>query len=122
MLRKRRLYELQRYNAAKAHEEMVLKAKGGYYTLFEKIEENDVEIEFLKQKIIHQNLEIKSLENRLIDIVKTYKFNTYPIVIEINKEFIKDKIKNLWIYKFIRKRKIKLFISLIIYIYFKKIY
>lgn len=73
--------QLERHNAIKAHEEMVLKSGGGINFLFQVIENNNYNEEMFKQKIIRLNREITNLENELNELTEIYKFknNLYSL-------------------------------------------
>ena len=85
--------DFQKYNAIKAHEEMVIKSGGGISNLLELIESKNCNIELLEQNIARLNGEINNMEKKFLQISVCYKFKNSFIAIEINKSFFKQKMK-----------------------------
>ena len=93
---------LRLYQSSLAHQEMVTKSGGGVENLFDKIDKQNEDIELMKLKILSLMKENLLMEKRLIELAITYKFKFSAIYLEINKECIKDTIKNFIIYKKIK--------------------
>ena len=77
------LTELEKYNAKKAHEEMVIKSGGGINNLYQIIDDFSYELELKEQKIARLLQEISYLENKLIELATSYKFVNNFVIIEI---------------------------------------
>ncbi len=95
--------DLEKYNAAKAHEEMVDKSGGGLNNILQLLDTKNSKIEILTQHIARLNIEINNMENQIIEMAVIYKFKNSFIAIEINKFFLKEKIKK----KFKKIKKLK---------------
>jgi len=103
----------EKYNAAKAHEEMVIKSGGGINNLLDELEYKNYQIEVLTQNIARLNYEINNMEKKIIQLGICYKFQNSFIIIEINKELFKNKFKKF--------KKIICILNLIQYIKIKNI-
>lgn len=90
---------LRLYQSELAHQEMVIKAGGGLENLIDTIDVQNGDIELMKQKIVSLMRENVLIEKKLIELAITYKFRFSGINLEINKERIKDTIKNFMIFK-----------------------
>jgi hypothetical protein len=85
----------EKYNAAKAHQEMVCKSGSGFNKLLEEIENKNYNIELLNQKIARLNNEIFDMEKQIVKLSICYKFKTSFLYIEINKSFFIQKFKKI---------------------------
>lgn len=90
---------LRLYQSDLAHQEMVIKAGGGVENLIDTIDIQNEDIELMKIKILSLMKENILIEKKLIKLATTYKFKFSGINLEINKERLKDTIKNFIIYK-----------------------
>tara|TARA_B100000424_G_scaffold207218_1_gene164477 strand:+ start:2055 stop:2465 length:411 start_codon:yes stop_codon:yes gene_type:complete len=89
---------IEKYNSLKAHEEMVIKSRGGLYHLFEELENKDSIIETLIQQIARLNIEIYNLENKITQLGISYKFQNCFIHFEINRFLFIEKIEKIKIF------------------------
>ena len=83
------------FNAKRAHEEMVIKSGGGLNNLLESLDNKNYQIEILIQHVARLNKEICDMEKQLINLGICYKFKNSFIFIEINKFFLKEKLKKI---------------------------
>ena len=90
--KKTSLKNLEYFNALKAHQEMVEKSGGGINYLFQIIDNNNFNFELQEQKIARLLQEIANLENKLLELVTSYKFKNRFIIIEINKSLFIEKL------------------------------
>ena len=97
---------LRLYQSDLAHQEMVIKAGGGLENLIDTIDNQNKDIELMKQKILSLMRENILMEKQLLNLTTTYKFRFNGVYLEINKERMKDTFKNILIYK-----KSKIFIN-----------
>ena len=86
---------------SKNHQEMVEKSGGGINYLFQIIDNNNFNFELQEQKIARLLQEIANLENKLLELVTTYKFKNRFIIIEINKSLFIKKIQKQKFYNFL---------------------
>ena len=116
--------DLEKYNANKAHEEMVNKSGGGLNNILQLLDTKNSQIEVLQQNIARLNIEITNLEKQIIQLGICYKFNNSFINIEINKVFLKEKVKNKFknlfyifnIIQFIKFKNIIIILNLIFFL------
>ena len=99
--KKTTLKNLEYFNALKAHQEMVIKSEGGINYLFQIIDNNNFNFELQEQKIARLLQEIVNLENKLLELVTSYKFKNKFIIIEINKSLFIEKIQKHKFYNFL---------------------
>lgn len=90
--KKTTLKNLEYFNALKAHQEMVIKSEGGINYLFQIIDGYNYDFELQEQKIARLLQEIANLENKLLELVTSYKFKNRFIIIEINKSLFIEKL------------------------------
>ena len=83
---------LDNFNAIKAHEEMVIKSGGGINNLLQILDDYSYGFELQEQKIARLLQEIANLENKLLELVTSYKFKNRFIIIEINKSLFIEKL------------------------------
>ena len=85
--------DFEKYNAIKAHEEMVNKSGGGLNNLLQLLDTKNSNIEILQQHIARLNNEVYKMEKQIIELGICYKFKNSFISIEINNFFLKQKFK-----------------------------
>lgn len=115
---------MEQYNANKAHKEMVNKSGGGLNNILQLLDIKNYKIEVLEQNIARLNIEINDLEKQIIELGICYKFNNSFMNIEINKVFLKEKVKqkfkNLFyifnIIQFIKFKNIIIILNLIFFL------
>lgn len=106
--------DLEKYNANKAHQEMVDKSGGGLYNILQLLDTKNCNIETLEQHIARLNIEISNMEKQITQLGICYEFRNSFIAVKINKYFLKQKIKQ----KF---KKIFYILNVIHFIKFKNI-
>lgn len=92
---------LRLYQSELAHQEMVFKAGGGVQKLIDIIDIQNEDIKLMKIKIFSLMRENILMENKLLELVTTYKFKNRFITIEINKSLFDEKLYKSKIYKFL---------------------
>ena len=85
---------IQLYQSDMAHQEMVLKAGGGIENMIEVLDNQNTDIELMKQKIFRLMRENILMEQKIVNLVTTYKFKHCGILLEINKQKVLDSFKN----------------------------
>ena len=116
--------DFEKYNAAKAHQEMVNKSGGGLNNLLELLDTKNYNIELLTQHIARLNIEICNMEKQFTELSICYKFKNSFIHIEINKIFLKQKIKKIFkkmfyilnVIQFIKFKNIIILLNLIFFL------
>ncbi len=122
--------DFEKYNAAKAHQEMVNKSGGGLNNLLELLDTKKYNIELLTQHIARLNIEICNMEKQIIQLGVCYKFKNSFIHIEINKIFLKQKIKKMFkktfyilnVIQFIKFKNIIILLNLIFFLQHLKLF
>jgi len=122
--------DFEKYNASRAHEEMVYKSGGGLYNLLELLENKNYNIEILQQHIARLNSEIFNMEKQIIQLGVCYEFRNSFIAVKINKFFLKQKIKQkfkkifyiLNVIQFIKFKNIIILLNLIFFLQHLKLF
>lgn len=122
--------DIEKYNANKAHQEMVDKAGGGLNNLLELLDTKNYNIEILEQHIARLTNEIYNMEKQILNLGICYEFRNSFITIKINKFFLKQKFKQkfkklyyiLNVIHFIKFKNIIILLNLIFFLQHLKLF
>lgn len=118
--------DFEKYNANKAHQEMVDKSGGGLNNMLQLLDNKNYNIEILTQHVARLNSEIFNMEKQITQLGICYEFKNSFIAVKINKFLLKQKFKKIFyilnVIQFIKFKNIIILLNLIFFLQHLKLF
>jgi len=118
--------DFEKYNANKAHQEMVDKSGGGLNNMLQLLDIKNYNIEILTQHVARLNSEIFNMEKQITQLGICYEFKNSFIAVKINKFLLKQKFKKIFyilnVIQFIKFKNIIILLNLIFFLQHLKLF